>query len=136
MIPRFRAVAAASGNSRGKGTSFACDIARDGRRISIYPVGPNRIRACAWDRAGDGWEARALPQKSRLGSNVVAISDDGARIAAVDVVVACLWSQGLSGTRTRQVIAGSGAMVPRAVNDAGTVIGVRFTDDGRTHAVV
>jgi uncharacterized membrane protein len=127
---------------RGLGTlpddtaSFASGITRDGRRISGFSVGTNRVRACVWDREGDAWKATALPQKDRLGSNTVPISDDGNFVAAVDGEVPCLWSRASSGEWTRKVISASASLVPRAVNNAGTVVGVKFTNDGDSHAVI
>jgi uncharacterized membrane protein len=120
----------------GDSASFACGISRDGRRISGISVGNNRIRACVWDRDGDLWKGTALAHVSGLGSNTVAISGDGKQIAAVDGVDPCLWSREDSGRWTREVIAEAGALVPRAVNDAGTVVGLRFTGDGRTTAAL
>ncbi|MHC5540354.1 HAF repeat-containing protein, partial [Singulisphaera rosea] len=61
----------------GDASSFACGITRDGRCISGYSVGEQRIRACVWEKRGERWEATALPHAARLGSQVVAISDDG-----------------------------------------------------------
>lgn len=116
--------------------SFACDISSDGRRISGFTLGDNRVRACVWDRVDDGWKGTALPHENRLGSNVVAISDDGKSITAVDGVLPCLWTQTPSGEWMREVIGDAGSLVPRAINNAATVVGVRFTGDGLTHAVV
>ena len=116
--------------------SFACDVSSDGRRISGFTVGENRVRACVWDRDGDRWNGTALLHETRLGSNVVAISDDGKSVAAVDGVVPCLWTQSPSGEWTREVIGDAGSLVPRAINNTATVVGVRFTGDGMTHAVV
>jgi uncharacterized membrane protein len=117
-------------------SSFASGISRDGRRISGYSVGKNGKRACFWDRDGKGWKGQALPQTSELRSNTVPISGDGRFIAAVDADSPCLWSRDASGRWTREVIGGPGSLVPRAVNNAGMVVGVRFTPDGLTHAVV
>ncbi|SIN78252.1 hypothetical protein SAMN05444166_0818 [Singulisphaera sp. GP187] len=116
--------------------SFATDVSSDGRRISGYTLGENRLRACVWDRDGDHWNGTALSHENRLGSNVVAISDDGTLVTAVDGVVPCLWTQSPAGEWTREVIGDAGSLVPRAINNAGTVAGVRFTADGMTHAVV
>jgi uncharacterized membrane protein len=116
--------------------SFATGVTRDGRRVSGFSVGENRIRACYWERSGEGWKATALPHADRLGSNVVAISDDGKFFAAVDGVVPCLWTQDAAGAWNREAIGDAGSIVPRAVNNQGTVVGVRFTPDGRTSAVV
>jgi uncharacterized membrane protein len=127
---------------RGLGTleedsaSFACGVSRDGRRISGVSVGVNRVRACIWERDGDGWRATALPHAAQLGSNTVAISGNGNHIAAVDGVLPCLWTEEAPGRWTREVIADAGPFVPQGVNDSGTVVGVRFTDEGLTHAVI
>jgi uncharacterized membrane protein len=118
--------------------SFASGVSSDGRRISGFSVGANRVRACVWDRESDGdrWKGTALPQELQLGSTTVPISNDGKSVAAVDGTVACLWSRDEAGAWTRRVIAQPAALVPRAVNNAGTVVGLRFQGDGRTHAVV
>jgi uncharacterized membrane protein len=116
--------------------SFACGISRDGRRISGFSVGENRMRACVWDRDGEGWKGTALPHESQLGSNTVAISGDGRYVTAVDGVLPCLWSQGPAREWMREVIGEAASIVPRAVNDSGTVAGLRFVSDGTTHAVI
>ncbi len=120
----------------GDNTSFASGISRDGRRISGFSVGSDRIRACVWDRRGDGWRAEALPHDDRLGSNVVAISDNGRNIAAVDGVMPCLWSRDEDGPWRRTILGDPGSLIPRAVNDVGTVVGLISTPDGQTLAVV
>jgi uncharacterized membrane protein len=117
-------------------SSFASGISHDGRRISGYAVGPNRKRACLWERDGESWKAMALPHATQLGSTTVPISGDGRFIAAVDNAAPCLWSRDASGGWTREVIGDPGSLVPRAVNNAGMVVGVRFTPDGLIHAVV
>jgi uncharacterized membrane protein len=116
--------------------SFACGITRDGRRISGYSVGDNRVRACVWDDDGGGWKGTALPHDSRLRSTTVAISGDGRFVAAVDGAAPCLWARDASGRWTRERIGDDGSLVPKAVNDSGTVVGVRFTSDGLTHAAL
>lgn len=118
------------------GASFACGVARDGRRISGFSVGDDRVRACVWERDGDGWKATALPHASRLGSNTVAISGDGRYVAAVDGASPCLWTRDASGEWSREVIGDAGSLIPRAVNDSGTVVGLQSTGDGLTHAVI
>jgi uncharacterized membrane protein len=120
----------------GDSASFACGITRDGRRISGYSVGDDRVRGCVWDRDGEGWKGTALPHTSRLRSTTVAISGDGRFIAAVDGESPCLWSRDASGQWTRERIGDAGSLVPRAVNDSGTVAGVQFTGDGMTHAAI
>src|SRR5262249_13076488 len=120
----------------GDSASFASGISRDGRRISGYSVGDDRIRACVWDRDGAGWKGTALPHSARLGSTTVPISGDGRFVAAVDGASPCLWSRDASGRWTREVIGDAGSLVPRAVNDSGTVAGVRFAGGGQTHAVI
>ena len=121
----------------GDAASFASGITRDGRRISGFSVGGGeRLRACVWERDGDAWKGTPLPQESRLGSNVVAISGDGNFVAGVDGGAPCLWSRDAAGAWRREVLGGAGTLVPRAVNDRGMVVGVRFDGDGRSHAVV
>jgi hypothetical protein len=120
----------------GDTASFACDITADGRGISGFSIGDNRIRACIWERDGKGWKATALPYVSRLGSNMVVISDSGNHVAAVDGEKPCLWSQLPAGQWKQEFIGGPGSLVPRSVNNSGLVVGLRFTPDGLTHAVV
>ncbi len=124
------------GMPEGDLSSFASGISRDGRRISGYSVGPNRKRACIWDRHGEVWKATVLPHSSELRSMNVPISGDGRFIAAIEADRPCLWSRDVSGRWTREAIGDPGSLVPRAVNNAGTVAGTRFTLDGLYHAVV
>jgi uncharacterized membrane protein len=120
----------------GDSSSFASGITRDGRRISGYSVGQDRVRACVWDRDADSWKGRALPQRSaRLGSRTIPISGDGRFVAVVDGDTPCMWSLEAPGRWTRTSIGEAGSLVPRAVNNSGTVVGLRFTPDGSTHAV-
>jgi uncharacterized membrane protein len=124
------------GALEGDSASLACGISRDGRRISGYSIGDDRMRACVWNRDGEGWKGVALPHAARLGSSTVAISGDGRFIAAVDGTEPCLWSEDASGRWTRERLGDAGSLVPRAVNDKGTIAGVRLTPDGLTHAVI
>jgi uncharacterized membrane protein len=124
------------GALEGDSASIACGVTRDGHRISGYSVGDNRIRACVWDREGEGWKGTALPQLSRFTSTIVAVSGAGRFVAALDESTPCLWSRDASGSWTREAIGEVDSFAPRAVNDSGTVAGVRFTRDGLTHAVV
>lgn len=132
----------AEGGIRGLGAlpddnaSAATGITRDGRRVSGFSVGDGRFRACYWEREGDGWRAAALPSESPLGSNVVAISGDGRWIAAVDGEVPCLWHEEAPGRWVREVLGPPGSLIPRAVNDRGTVVGLRHNPDGNSDAVV
>jgi uncharacterized membrane protein len=116
--------------------SAACGITRDGRRISGWSLGENRMRACVWDRTETGWKATALTIHAQLGSPHVAISDNGKNVASIDGAVACLWTQDSRGNWSRRVISRPGALAPRSVNNAGTVAGVRSDLDGLTHAIV
>lgn len=116
--------------------SFACDVSSDGRRISGYTLGEDRLRACVWDRVGDSWKGTALPHAERLGSNVVALSDDGKSVTAVDGTLPCLWTQNDKGEWTREAIGDAGSLMPRAINNASTIAGLRYSSDGLTHAVV
>jgi uncharacterized membrane protein len=123
------------GVAEGDATSFASGISRDGRRISGYSLGRDRIRPCVWDRVGDAWKATVLPHTSRVRSNTVPISPDGRLVAAVDGDVPCLWTRDPSGEWRRESIGDPGALVPRGVNDAGAVAGLMFAPDGTPHAV-
>jgi hypothetical protein len=115
--------------------SVACGISGDGRRISGYSVGNGRIRPCYWERQADRWTPTALPAEASLGSNVVALSDDGRHVAAVDGQVPCLWTEEAPGRWIRQVLGPPGSLIPRAVNNRGTVVGLRYNPDGTTEAV-
>jgi uncharacterized membrane protein len=132
----------ARGGIRGLGAlegdfaSFATGVTRDGRRISGYTLGENRLRPCVWDRDGERWTGTALPSGAKLTSHTVPISDDGKYVAAVDAAEPCLWTRDGSGTWTREVIGEAGSLYPRAVNNSGTVVGLRHTLTGATHAVV
>jgi uncharacterized membrane protein len=124
------------GVPEGDLSSFASGISRDAQRISGYSVGPNRKRACIWERDGAAWKAAVLPESAQLRSNHVPISGDGRLIAAVEADSPCLWTRDASGRWTREKIGNVGSMVPRAVNDAGTVVGTRYTPDSLSQAVV
>lgn len=132
----------AKGGIRGLGvveedrTSFASGISRDGRCISGSSVGDDRVRACVWERDGDGWKANVLPHASGLGSHTVAISGDGRYVAGVDGAAPCLWTRGASGEWSREEIGDAGSLIPRAVNDSAVVVGGQSTGDGLTHAVI
>jgi uncharacterized membrane protein len=124
------------GVAEGDWASFASGISRDGRRISGFSVGDNRVRACVWDRRGDSWKATPLPNHDQLGTQQVPISDDGKRVAGVDGTVAVLWTEGPDGRWVREVISRPGMLIPRGVNNAGTVVGLYHTGNGRTHAAI
>jgi uncharacterized membrane protein len=126
------------GTLDGDTASIACGVSKNGRRVSGFSIGADRIRACVWDRDGDGdvWKPTALSQTPRLSSNVVAISDDGKSVTAIDGLSPCLWTLGDSGSWKREVIGEPGVLIPRAVNNAGMIVGVRYDGEGRTHAVI
>ena len=124
------------GALEGDWASIASGVSRDGRRISGISVGDDRTRACVWERVGEGWAGRVLPQQHKLGSNIVAISNDGRRIAAVDGDEPCLWTLGPDGNWVLMILGGPGSMIPRAVNDKGVVVGIRHPGDGNTQAIV
>ena len=116
--------------------SFACGVSRDGTRISGVSVGDNRIRACVWERVGDAWQGTALPQAGQLGSQAVKISDNGRYVASIDGGVPCLWTRSDRDTWSREVIGEPGSMAPRAVNNAGIVVGLSYGRDGVPDAVI
>jgi uncharacterized membrane protein len=120
----------------GDVASFASGISRDGGRISGCSVGPDRVRACVWERDGEVWKGTALPHDFALGSNVIPISDDGRFVAAVDGTIPCLWSRQDWGAWKREILGEPGAIIPRAVNNSGMVVGLRFDGEGRQHAVI
>jgi probable HAF family extracellular repeat protein len=117
--------------------SLACGVTRDGTCISGFSIGDNRIRACVWERDGDAWIGTPLPHVGQLGSQVVLISDDGHRVASIDGATPCLWSRSeKGGAWAREAIGDPGSMAPRAVNNAGTVVGLSYAQDGTTDAVI
>jgi probable HAF family extracellular repeat protein len=128
---------------RGLGTlpddnaSLASSVTLDGTCISGFSVGDNRIRACIWERDGDAWKATALPQKGQLGSQMVVMSCDGRYVASIDDVVPCRWSRrDRKSPWVREVLGDPGSFAPRAVNNAGTVVGLFYTSVGTTDAVI
>jgi uncharacterized membrane protein len=116
--------------------SFAFGVTSDGSRISGFSVGDNRVRACIWEQDGTTWQGKALPQAGKLGSQRVVMSDNGKYIASIDGSDPCLWSRGEGGIWSREVIGGAGTLAPRAVNNSGVVVGLNYTPDGLTHAVI
>ncbi len=116
--------------------SYACDISADSSRICGFSVGTNRVRACVWEKKDGAWKGSPLPQKSRLSSNRVVMSDDGKRIASIDGEKGCLWTRNDAGQWTEELLGDPGSLAPRSVNNAGTVAGVCYTPDGRVHAVL
>lgn len=120
-------------------SSVATAISRDGTTIAGYSVGENRRRACVWDRTpgGDAWVGSPLPQsEAQLHSNTVALSPDGHYATAVEGLVPCLWTREPDRSWTREAIGDRNSLVPRAVNNAGQVVGIRFKNDGNTEAVL
>ncbi|WP_240906979.1 HAF repeat-containing protein [Paludisphaera rhizosphaerae] len=119
------------------GASFATGVSRDGRRITGIGVGDYRLRGVLWERDGDGWKTVVLPEADQLGSNVLAISPDGKRLAAVQKGETSLWTEVEPGQWRREPLSvGKLELLPRGVNDAGMVVGVRHSPDGSIHAVV
>jgi uncharacterized membrane protein len=116
--------------------SLGCGISRDGRRISGFSVGRDRIRACIWNLEGGQWKCEALPHAFRLGSHTVVLSGNGKYAAALDGVLPCLWTEEAPGRWTREVIGEAGSLLPRAVNDSAMVVGLRITRDGASHAAI
>ena len=116
--------------------SFACGVSRDGTCISGVSIGDGRTRACVWERVGDAWRGTALPQAGQLGSQVVVISGNGHYVASIDKDVPCLWDRSKTGTWAREVIGASGSLAPRAVNNAGVVVGLSYANDGSTQAAI
>jgi uncharacterized membrane protein len=117
--------------------SFATGISRDGRRIAGIGIGPQRLRALVWDLDGDGWKAVIVPEGEPLGSNVLAVSPDGKRLAAVRGLKPTLWTEGAPGEwKSESLDGGQDYFIPRGVNDAGTVVGFRNDQDGTYKAVV
>ncbi|MDG3006046.1 HAF repeat-containing protein [Paludisphaera mucosa] len=125
------------GAPEGDGASIATGVSRDGRRISGIGVGDYRLRGLLWEREGDGWKSVVLPDAGQLGSNVLAISPDGRRLAAVQKGETSLWTEAEPGVWKREGLAGEEkVLIPRGVNDAGLVVGFRNDPDGRLHAMV
>lgn len=118
-------------------SSFATGVSRDGRRISGILLGESRLQGCLWERSGDGWNAVILPEADDLGSNVLAISPDGKRLAAVQKVLPSLWTETEPGVWKREALSEEpGSLIPRGVNNAGVVVGHREDGKGYTHAMI
>ena len=120
----------------GDWASIATAISADGSVIAGYSVGENQVRVCVWekDRAGE-WKASALPKTGQMSSQVVAMSPDGRKVATLDGPSPYLWTRTPDGW-DRKEMGGPASMAPRAVNNAGTVVGVRLPADGSQHAVI
>ena len=120
--------------------SFAGGVSRDGNWIAGLSVGDDRMSPCVWERViEDGrptWRIAFLPQADRRHcSHVVAISGDGRRVVAVDGATPTMWTRAGAIRWTREALGPPGSISPRAVNDAGTVVGITSPPDGSTHAV-
>ena len=65
------------------------------------------------------------------------MSDNGLRVASIDGVVPCLWSRrDKSSPWARQPIGDPGTFAPRAVNNDGIVVGLKYTPAGMADAVI
>lgn len=125
------------GAPEGYASSFATGVSRDGRRISGFLLGAPNLQGCVWERSGDGWRALILPEADDLGSNVMAISPDGERLAAVQKLLPSLWTETEPGVWTRETLSEIPAsLIPRGVNDEGTVVGHRENGQGYTNAMI
>jgi len=127
------------GAPEGYVSSFATGVSRDGRRISGFLLGERLLQGCLWERSGDGdgWKAVILPEADDLGSNVVAISPDGKRLAAVQKLLPSLWTETEPGVWKRETLsADPGSLIPRGVNNAGVVVGHRENGQGYTNAMI
>ncbi|AMV40393.1 hypothetical protein [Planctomyces sp. SH-PL62] len=125
------------GAAEGDAASFATGISRDGRRISGLSVGDYRLRGVVWERDGDAWKAVVIPEADQLSSNVLAVSPDGKRLAAVQKGETSLWTEAEPGVWKREPLSQDrNAMIPRGVNDSGVVVGHRNDPDGTLRAVI
>lgn len=120
----------------GDEASMATGISRDGSIVVGASLGHNIMRACIWELKDGAWKATALPYDRGMTGSLVAISPDGRKVAALDGSLPCLWTRNPSGDWRREAIGGPAEMAPRALNDAGVVVGVGHTTDGMTHAKV
>jgi|GEM_PF-1068387 len=110
--------------------SQADAISADGNFISGISIGPNRMRACVWQRTGETWKVTPLPQETNhLNSTRVVISPNGKFAASVDGRKPTLWTFQDDGTWTREAIGDPDSIVPRAVNDDAVIAGLRFNKD-------
>jgi hypothetical protein len=64
------------------------------------------------------------------------MSDNGNFVTAVDGEKPVLWTESPGGQWKEEFIGVPGSLVPRGVNNSGMVVGLRFTFDALTHAVV
>jgi len=113
--------------------SHADSISADGTIVTGISIGPNRVRACVWQRKGDTWVIKPLPQETlHLNSQKIAISPNGKYAVGVDGRKPTLWTHGTDGTWTRETIGDTDSMITRAVNDNAFVAGFRFEQDAQT----
>lgn len=113
--------------------SHADSISADGTLVAGISIGQNRVRACVWQRKGDAWEVKPLPQETEhLNSQKIAISPNGKYAVGVDGRKAVLWTRQEGAEWTREAIGDTDAMITRAVNDNAFVAGFRFEQDAQT----
>ena len=114
----------------GDTMSQADSISADGSRISGISIGPDRIRACVWERSGENWEMKPLPQATnRLNSQKAVMSRSGKYVASFEDRKPTLWTREDDGSWRRETIGATDSLIPRAVNDNAVVAGYRINAD-------
>jgi probable HAF family extracellular repeat protein len=125
----------------GHARCMAFGICADGSRISGVCGGMDRMTACVWEKRAAGWQCLALPgsRNSRLlVTSGACISRDGKFICGVDGILPTRWSRQPDGSWSAKVLKEQELFIPKAINDSGSMVGYRRTEDkdGSYRAVV
>lgn len=134
----------------GDGLADACDIAANGKRISGYATGPERLRPVVWewDETKSAWQVETLPTDHAynpyLMSSQLVISPDGNTIAGcctegflpdgtLDSAL-YVWTR-VDGKWTRKLVTPE-QMYVKAINNKGQIVGSVYGSQGRQPCVV
>ncbi|CAN5601751.1 hypothetical protein BH10PLA2_BH10PLA2_21880 [soil metagenome] len=117
---------------------MAFGISSNGSRISGVCGGADLMNACVWEKTAAGWECKTLPgsENSRLlVTSGACISRDGNSIAAVDGIKPARWTRQADGSWSGKVLKDEDLFIPKAINDAGVMVGYRRLDETSGHHV-
>jgi uncharacterized membrane protein len=120
---------------------MAFGISAMGSRISGVCGGADSLAACVWEKVKDGWECKVLPGSGHsrlLVTSGASISRGGNSIAAVDGIKPARWTRQADGSWSGKVLNDEDLFIPKAINDAGAMVGYRRLEDtsGNYRAVV